>query len=105
MGGQAEASFFDALGYGNPVFDNRGCTITTAVSFATNTSATCVANLRRIIDIKVGVWQDIYKGPLGRFAAGVEYDFIQNKSFNGIGGAPSTDNNIFFTSLRYFPFE
>jgi hypothetical protein len=102
---QTEAKFFDALGYGNPVFDNSGCTITTAASFATNTSATCVANTRRIMDMKVGFWQDMYKGPVGRFVAGAEYNYIKNKSFDGIGGAPSTDNNVVFTSLRYFPFD
>jgi hypothetical protein len=101
---QAEANFFDALGYGNPAFDNSGCTITTAASFATNTSATCVANNRRITDIKVGFWQDLYKGSLGRFVAGLEYEYLKRESFDGIGGAPSTDNNIFLTSIRYYPF-
>jgi hypothetical protein len=102
---QTEAKFFDTLGYGNPAFDNSGCTIATAASFAANTSATCVANTRRIMDMKVGFWQDIYKGPVGRFVAGAEYNYINNKSFDGIGGAPSTDNHVAFTSLRYYPFD
>jgi hypothetical protein len=29
----------------------------------------------------------------------------ENKSFDGIGGAPSTDNNVFFASLRYCLFD
>jgi hypothetical protein len=33
-----------------------------------------------------------------------EYDYIALKAFNGIGGAPSANNNVFYTSLRYFPF-
>jgi hypothetical protein len=57
------------------------------------------------MDMKVGFWQDMYKGPVGRFVAGAEYNYIKNKSFDGIGGAPSTDNNVVFTSLRYFPFD
>jgi hypothetical protein len=74
---QAEAKFFDALGYGNPVFDNSGCRITTAAGFATNTSATCVANNRHLTDIKVGFWQDIYKGSVGRFVAGCRVRILE----------------------------
>jgi hypothetical protein len=99
---QERANYFDALGYGNPAFDNSGCTTPTAASFVTSTSATCVANTRRLRDTKAGFWKDIYKGPVGRFAAGVEFDHLKRMAFRGIGGAPSTDNNIIYTSLRYY---
>jgi hypothetical protein len=101
---QATANYFGAFGYGNPVFDNSGCMTPTAASFATNTSPACVANIKRLTDMKVGFWQDIYKGPYGRLAVGLEYDHITMTAFNGIGGAPSTDNNVVYTSLRYYPF-
>ena len=36
--------------------------------------------------------------------AGLEYEYLKRESFDGIGGAPSTDNNIVLTSFRYYPF-
>ena len=52
----------------------------------------------------VGFWQDLYKGYFGRVALGAQYEYIRREAFEGIGGAPSTDNNVFYTSLRYYPF-
>jgi hypothetical protein len=37
-------------------------------------------------------------------AVGAQYEYIKRESFVGIGGAPSTDDNIVLTSLRYYPF-
>jgi putative metallopeptidase DUF4344 len=33
-----------------------------------------------------------------------QYGYIRREAFEGVGGAPSTDNNVFYTSLRYYPF-
>jgi hypothetical protein len=99
---QTEASYFGTFGYGNPAFDNSGCMIPTAASFATGTSATCVANNRRLVDAKIGFWQDLYNGPYGRFLLGVELEYLKRTSFDGIGGVVSTDNAVGFTSLRYY---
>jgi hypothetical protein len=54
------------------------------------------------VDVKAGFWQDVYKGPLGRFVVGVELEYLKRTAFSGIGGAPSTDNIVGFTSLRYY---
>jgi hypothetical protein len=35
---------------------------------------------------------------------GAQYEYIMREAFAGIGGEPSTDDNIVLTSLRYFPF-
>jgi len=99
---QAQAKYFGAFGYGNPAYDNSGCITPTAESFATDISTTCVGNNRRLVDVKAGFWQDIYTGPVGRFAIGVELEYIKRTAFSGIGGAPSTDDTIGFTSLRYY---
>lgn len=101
---QADARFFDQLGYGNPAFDNSGCTVTTASSFNTTSTSTCVANNRRLSEVTVGFWQDLYKGYLGRVTVGAQYEYIRREAFEAVGGAPSTDNNVFYTSLRYYPF-
>jgi hypothetical protein len=102
------ASFFNVgttlFGYGNPGFSNAGCTITTPFSFAGGTPADCIAKNRRLSDVTVGFWQNVYKGNYGRVAAGAQYEYIKREVFAGIGGAPSTDNNIVLTSLRYYPF-
>jgi hypothetical protein len=99
---QNQASYFGTSGYGNPAYDNSGCMIPTAASFATGTSATCVADNKRLVDAKIGFWQDLYKGPYGRFVIGAELEYLKRTSFAGIGGVVSTDNTVGFTSLRYY---
>jgi hypothetical protein len=101
---EAHAKFFDNLGFGNPAFDNSGCTITTASSFSTGATPTCVANNKRLTEFTVGFWQDLYKGHLGRVTLGAQYEYLKREAFEGIGGAPSTDDNVFYTSIRYYPF-
>jgi hypothetical protein len=99
---QNSASYFGTFGYGNPTFDNSGCLTPTAMTFATVTSATCVADNKRLVDAKIGFWQDLYKGPMGRFVLGVELEYIKRYAFSGVGGTPSTDDEVAFTSLRYY---
>jgi hypothetical protein len=105
---QVNANFFNVgttlFGLGNPGFSNAGCLITTPFSFAGNTPANCIANNRRLSDVTVGFWQNVYKGDYGRVAVGAQYEYIKREVFEGVGGAPSTDNNIVLTSLRYYPF-
>jgi hypothetical protein len=74
---QNQASYFSTFGYGNPAYDNSSCMIPTAETFATDTSATCVADNRRLVDAKIGFWKDLYKGPYGRFALGAELEIPQ----------------------------
>jgi outer membrane murein-binding lipoprotein Lpp len=103
---QVYASYFNVgttlFGFGNPGFSNAGCLIVTPASFAGATPANCIANNRRITELAVGFWQNVYKGNLGRVAVGAQYEYIKREVFAGIGGAPSTDNNIILTSIRYY---
>src|SRR5262249_61947813 len=101
---QARARFFDQLGYGNPAFDNSGCTITTASSFSSGSTPTCVANNRQLAEVTVGFWQDLHKGHLGRIGLGAQYEYIRREAFEGVGVAPSTDNNVFYRSRRDYRF-
>jgi hypothetical protein len=105
---QVEAKFFNSgttlLGYGNPGFSNAGCTFATPSSFAGATPTNCIANNRRLEEVTVGFWQNLYKGDYGRVAAGAQYEYIRRQAFAGLGGAPSTDDNIVLTSLRWYPF-
>jgi len=93
-------------GFGVPGVNNLGCGIVTGASF-TGGASNCAAINKEIDMITVGFWQNLYKGDYGRVAAGLQYEYIKRKSFDtnpGLGGAVSTDDNVFLTSLRYYPF-
>jgi hypothetical protein len=90
------------FGYGNPAFVNTGCNIE---DFGTGTGAfACNGNTKLVRQITGGFWDDIYKGAFGRLAGGLQYSFTQKFGFVGVGGRPERNENIFFTSLRYYPF-
>jgi hypothetical protein len=103
--------FFTALapgvtGYGNPNVVNTGCGTVTGASFTGGTS-NCAAVNKEVDMATVGFWQNVLKGSYGRVAAGLQYEYIVRKSFDTIpggGGAVSTNDNIFLSSLRYYPF-
>lgn len=86
------------FGYGNPLATNTGCNIEGSAA------ATCVGNTRLIRQGTVGFWDRIYDGAYGRLQAGLQYQYTQRFAFAGLGGAPKTDENAVFASLRYFPF-
>jgi hypothetical protein len=89
-----------AFGVGNPAFVNNSCNI----EDATFVGAACSGNTKLVRQITGGFWDDIYKGPFGRLAGGLQYAFTQKFGFEGLGGTPQRNENIFFTSLRYYPF-
>jgi hypothetical protein len=105
---QVNANSFNSgatlFGYGNPGFSNVGCTVATPASFSGTTPANCIANNRRLEDVTVGFWQNVYKGNYGRVAVGAQYEYIRREAFEGLGGAPATDDNIVLSSLRWYPF-
>ncbi|MGH6844557.1 MAG: hypothetical protein ACRECU_07525 [Methylocella sp.] len=90
------------FGVGNPAFNNSAC-FAEFVGTGAGTSA-CTGNTRLVRQITGGFWDTIYKGPYGKLAGGLQYAFTQKFGFNGIGGMPERNENIFFTSLRYYPF-
>jgi hypothetical protein len=72
---------------------------------------TWTANVKRTQEITVGFWQNIYKGDVGRFTFGAQYEYVRLTAFPGLAtgaGTPNQglnpNNNIFFTSIRYYPF-
>jgi hypothetical protein len=84
------------IGLGNPEFNNTGCGV--------ELSTVCSTNVRKIQSITGGFWQDILKGPFGRLTGGLEYMYAKKYGFFGIGGEPTRDENMFYTSIRYYPF-
>jgi hypothetical protein len=92
------------FGYGDPSFANFGCSTITPATFAGATPTSCVASNRRVAEITAGFWQNVYKGNYGRMAVGAQYEYIRRDSFPGVGGSVSTDDNVVFTSVRFYPF-
>ena len=64
----------------------------------------CTGNTSLVRQATVGFWDNIYKGPFGRLAGGLQYSFTQKYDFGGIGGSQERNENMFLTSLRYYPF-
>jgi hypothetical protein len=120
-------------GFGNPNLVNAGCNLTTAASFGVSTSApmnsTCSAVNKLVSGTTLGFWQDVYKGPMGRVATGLQWEWIHRESFAGNGcvgltaasgcavtngvtvgpalasaGAVHTDDQMVLASVRWYPF-
>lgn len=62
----------------------------------------CTTDTRDIQEITAGYWYDFYKGPKGRLRQGIQYSYLDRQFWSGIGPAPHADNNMVFTSLRYY---
>ena len=78
----------------------------TNASFTGGTN-NCAAVNKEVDMVTVGFWQNVSKGGYGRVALGTQWEYIQRKSFDtipGNGGSVSTSDNVFLTSLRYYPF-
>ncbi len=96
------------VGWGNPFFNNLGCDI--------EFSTTCSGNMEKVRQITGGFWDDVFKGPFGRLTWGLQYSFTQKFGFFGAGpvfpapfglaavAAPQRNENMFFASIRYYPF-
>jgi len=86
-----------AFGYGDPAYVNLGC-------FTEGSPLTCNGNSRYIQQITAGFWHFPYQGDFGHIQWGVQYSYTERKAFGGVGGAPKGDDNMVFTSFRYYPF-
>jgi hypothetical protein len=86
------------FGYGNPLYNNTGCNI------ENSPAATCNGNTSEIRQYSVGFYDTLLQGAYGTIKAGVQYSYNQRFAFEGVGGAPKTDDHIVMTQLRYYPF-
>ena len=108
-------------GFGNPAYFNGGCAIenttsTFAASFNSPLTGACTANVRRTQELTAGFWYTAYKGDLGQVRFGAQYEYVRLKAFDGtpivsVANGPTPNqglnpnNNIFFFSIRYYPFN
>lgn len=89
-------SFNATYGYGSPTLDLAGCSIQ---------GGSCAAVTRFVEQGTIGFWQKFYQGSLGRAQFGVQYSYTERRALSGLKSvAPVTNDNIIFTSVRYYPF-
>ncbi len=88
---------YDATyGYGSPLMNLNGCQ---------TEGGSCSAVTKFVEQGTIGFWDKFYQGPFGALQFGVQYSYTERHAFSGLGGAaPVTNDNIVFTSLRYYPF-
>ena len=87
------------FGYGSNLYNNSGCDI------ELSSASLCQANTQGVVEATVGAWYKFLKGNYGTMQMGAQYEYLRRNTFEGVGGSPHTNNNIFLVSLRYYPFQ
>ena len=88
-------------GLGNGLLDARGCAYETGAPAGT----ACTVQTKSIQQETAGFWHKVYQGNFGRVQWGIQYSHTERDSFAGIGGVSAKgDEDIVFTSFRYYPF-
>ena len=90
-------------GYGSPLYNNKGCNIEQPIS--ATLALPCTANTSGVVQGTVGAWWRFLKGDFGTMQTGAQYSYTRKTAFGGVGGSPSTDDNMLFFSFRYLPFQ
>jgi Skp family chaperone for outer membrane proteins len=70
--------------------------------FVPSSPTNCTTDTRDIQEITAGYWYDFYKGPKGRLRQSIQYSYLDRQMWSGIGSTPHADNNMVFTSFRYY---
>jgi hypothetical protein len=91
------------FGYGNRSRMNDGCTGT--VTALEKGITFCQGDTQRVSEITAGGWWTLSQGLQGRLQLGSQVAYVRRTLFADANGlAPSADNWMLFTSLRYTPF-
>jgi hypothetical protein len=106
-----------AGGYGNPLYNNIGCSLENPVSQTSPGVANAVAlsalgspllgcsgQIKAMRQITGGIWHNLYQGSAGKIRVGLQFSHTIRNGFSGLGGAPRGTENTVLTSFRYFPF-
>lgn len=118
-------------GYGYALLNNSGCWTETLPLTGASTSTNlgvptglggttgfipgplgnCTGDTRNLVEGTIGFWYRFYQGPRGRFQYGMQYSNYIRNTWRGVGGAagtisqsgaPHADENMVFTSFRYY---
>uniref|UniRef100_E6QMN6 Uncharacterized protein n=1 Tax=mine drainage metagenome TaxID=410659 RepID=E6QMN6_9ZZZZ len=93
------------VGYGSPLFSNSGCNTETPPSsspYGPGSLSSCTGDTRALTAHDVGFWYSFYRGSKGKLVYGMQYDYMQRKTWAGVGGQPEATDNMFWTSFRYY---
>jgi hypothetical protein len=115
-----------AVGYGSPLFTNKGCWIepppaastaltstsngvSGAVGFVPGSLGNCTNDTKHELEGTLGFWYRFYKGSKGTVQFGMQESYFIRYDWNGLGnpsgvgtsGAPHGTDNMVFTSFRY----
>jgi hypothetical protein len=94
------------FGVGNPSTIAAGCV-------SEFSAAACTTQTKSVGQVTVGFWDTLYKGDFGMLRAGFQYSDTQRTGFAGAATAavatwgtitPKANEQVFMTSLRYYPF-
>lgn len=111
------ASAIPNEGFGAIGFDNSGCWTEVAPGgggYAPGSLSACANNIKDVVEGTAGLWYSFYNGPKGTMKLGLQYSHEDYKTWEGLGAtgtcasaahpncAPNPNNNMFFTSFRYY---
>jgi hypothetical protein len=88
------------FGYGAAIlgYNNSDCLIYGAPS-------DCTGQTRQVSEQTLGFWWKFYQGKFGRVQFGTQFSHASRQLFtDSKGNAPSASDNMFLTSVRYYPF-
>jgi hypothetical protein len=114
----------NAIGLGNALYADGLCLTENSVAapaaptspvsgILSNTG--CSVDVKQVEEITVGFWQNLYRGPIGRLVAGMEFEYLHRTAFSGlnfVGSAsattiapvvtPAVDEATVMSSLRFY---
>jgi hypothetical protein len=118
-----QTSATNAIGYGSPLFTNRGCWTEQLPGAATSTAtgvggsagfvpgslANCTNDTKHEMESTLGFWYRFYRGSKGTIQVGMQESYFMRYDWQGLGnttgvgtsGAPHGTDNMVFTSFRY----
>jgi len=102
-----------AGGYGNPLYNNAGCNVENPITSSLDVGQantlgglfSCSGQTKSLRQITAGVWHTLYHGAFGKLRVGAQYSYTIRNGFNGVGGAPMGNENSWYTSFRYYPYD
>jgi hypothetical protein len=91
-------------GYGSPKFNNTACNVEPVPTnqFTPPAPSPCTGDTRNLIEGTFGFWYRFYKGEKGTLQWGPQYSYVVRNTWSGTGGEPRANENMIFTSFRYY---